>query len=113
MSVRLKGFTLIEALIAILISAILTAIFAGGVTAFSSKNQDRLLMTCLIEGAQSAIHACRAGNVMNSYQCGKYNINITINGNCNPPSGCNNVTVRAEAQGIYFELKDMVCNFVQ
>jgi len=113
MSVRLKGFTLIEALIAILISAILTAIIAGGITAFSSKNQDRLLKTCLIEGAQSALHACKAGNVMNSYQCGKYNINITISGNCNPPSGCNNVTVRAEAQGQSFEFYDTVCNFGQ
>jgi len=113
---KVKGFTLIEALIAILIAAILTAIIAGGITAFSSNNQDRLLKTCLIEGAQSAFYTCRAGIDPSSYdyKCGKYKINLrVINGNCNPPSGCNNVTVRAEAQGQYFEFNDTVCNFGQ
>lgn len=109
-SVRSDGFTLIEALIAICISIILVTIIASGITAFSSEAQDRVLKTCLIEGAESALATCKAGNITNNFTCGKYNIRITIEGNCNPQNTCNNVKVRAEAQGQVFELTDMVCN---
>lgn len=108
-----KGFTLIEALIAILIAAILTTIIAGGITAFSKSNQDRLLKTCLIEGAQTAISACKAGWPINQYDCGKYKVAINLSGNCAPQNGCNKIIVKASVQNHFFELTDMVCKLEQ
>jgi len=111
---KIKGFTLIEALIAILIAAVLSAIVAGVITIFASKTSDRILMSCLIEGASSGINACKSGNFTNfQIECGGIKVDVEITqGVCNPPEGnCSDVRVTAKAKGWNFSLTDKVCNF--
>jgi prepilin-type N-terminal cleavage/methylation domain-containing protein len=109
---KIKGFTLIEALIAILIAAILAGIIAGAITIFASKTSDRIVLSCLIEGASSGIAACKGGYKIDRINCGGYEVEVTINGNCNPSSGkCENATATAKLKGMSFSLSDKVCNF--
>ncbi len=107
-----KGFTLIEALIAILITTLIVMSMAGLITVLGTKTSDRILLSCLIEGASSGIEACKGGEVINQITCGGFTINISINGNCQPPiNTCSNVTSTASAGGKTFSLTDKVCNF--
>jgi len=115
---KIKGFTLIEALIAILITAILAVIIAGLLTSFAFKTSDRVILSCLVEGASSGISACKGGNIINSINCGGYTVQggnpvqIEINGNCPPaPGTCSEITATAEVKGLSFSLTDKVCNF--
>lgn len=110
--VKVKGFTLIEALIAILITAILAGIITGFFTSFTFKTVDRITLSCLIEGASSGISACKGGRIINFIDCGGHRVQIEINGNCNPPSGnCSEITATAKIKGLSFSLTDKVCNF--
>jgi prepilin-type N-terminal cleavage/methylation domain-containing protein len=109
---KVKGFTLIEALIAILITAILAVIIAGLLTSFAFKTSDRVILSCLVEGASSGISACKGGNSINSINCGGYTVQIEINGNCPPaPGTCSEITATAKVKGLSFSLTDKVCNF--
>jgi len=109
---KIKGFTLIEALIAILITAILAGIIAGFFTSFAFKTSDKITFSCLVEGASSGISACKGGNIINSINCGGNTVHIEINGNCNPdPETCSEITATAKMKGLSFSLTDKVCNF--
>lgn len=109
-----KGFTLIEALIAILIVAIIATSIAGLITIFGIKTSDRILQSCLIEASASAIEACKHGVNINQINCAGYRINITVNGNCNPnpnPNTCTEVIAVSFAEGKSFKLEKTICNF--
>ncbi len=109
---RIKGFTLIETLIAVLIAAILAGIITGVLTSFSFKTSDRILISCLVEGASSGISACKGGKPLESIECGGIPVEITIEGECRPISGtCSDVTVTAKAKEMNFSLTDRICNF--
>ena len=107
-----KGFTLIEALIAILITTLIVIGVAGLITVFGTKTADRILLSCLVEGATSGIEACKEGEVINQITCGGFTINISISGNCQPPANtCSDIISTASANGKTFSLTDKVCNF--
>ncbi len=113
MLLKNRGFTLIEALIAIVLAFFIVIGVANVVGFFPSSTADRLEMSCLVEGAVSGVEACRAGQVINSIQCGGFTVNIDVNGSCAPSAGsCNEVTVTATLNGRSFSLKDTVCNFI-
>ena len=107
-----KGFTLIEALIAVLLAFIIAIGVASLIGFFQSHLIDRTKMSCLIEGANSGLEACRAGQVISSITCGSLTVGITIQGSCSPPSNtCNDITATASLNGNTFSLTDAVCNF--
>lgn len=115
------GFTLLEALMSVLLVAILVMGVVGMITAFSKFTRDDLLGTCLVQAASSGIEAKRATPTISSLQvtCGGYNINVTITGNppSSPPSmgsgqsACAEVTATASSSGRTMVLRDLVCNF--
>jgi len=109
---KVKGFTLIEALIAILIAGILAGIILGVITSFAFKTSDRITLSCLIEGASSGISACKSGNSTDYVECGGNRVQIEINGNCNPaPGTCSEITATSQVNKLSFSLTDKVCNF--
>jgi len=109
---KVKGFTLIETLIAILIAGILAGIILGVVTSFAFKTSDRIVVSCLIEGASSGISACKGGNTIDYVECGGNRVQIEINGNCNPaPGTCSEITVTSKVNRLSLSLTDKVCNF--
>lgn len=115
------GFSLLEALMSVLLVAILVIGVTGMITAFSKFTRDDLLGTCLVQAASSGIEAKRANPTISSIQvrCGGYNINVTITGSppSTPPpmgsgqSACAQVTSTATASGRSMVLRDLVCNF--
>ncbi len=109
---KVKGFTLIEALIAILITAILAGIISGVITSFAFKTSDRIIRSCLIEAASSGIAACKGGITIDYVECGGNKVQIEIEGECNPASGtCSEIKVTSKVKRLSFSLTDKVCNF--
>ncbi len=106
------GFTIVEALIAIVIVSIIAVSIAALITSFGSKTSDRILLSCLVEGAASGIEACRGGETINQITCGGLTVDISITGNCQPaPNTCSDVIVTATAKGKSVSLSDKICNF--
>lgn len=107
----MKGFTLVEGLVAVMLTFIVSVGIAGLLTFFGLYNRDNMLHTCLLQGASSAIEACRGRFSVGNLQCGNYNVSVSISG-CTPGvNRCNLVTATATAGGRSFTLRDVVCNF--
>lgn len=107
-----KGFSLVEALVAIAIAFFIVTGIAGMLTMFAVHSKRSIDLTCLVNAAASGIEACRGGVVINNYNCNGLNISLTITGNCNPTSNqCSQITVNATYGGRTFSLKESVCNF--
>jgi len=113
---RLKftGFTIIEALIGMLIIFLVALGTTKIITSFGIHIKKRIILSCLVQAANSAIEACKAGEVINSIECGRILIDIDVNGNCNPSNNtCNEVTATAKYSKFSFSLSNIVCNFVK
>uniref|UniRef100_A0A7C4JSG6 Prepilin-type N-terminal cleavage/methylation domain-containing protein n=1 Tax=Thermodesulfobacterium geofontis TaxID=1295609 RepID=A0A7C4JSG6_9BACT len=116
---KVKGFTLVEALIAILILSLIVIGVANLITGSIGSTRDRIIMECLVNAANSAIEACRAGIDLNTYRCGNFNINLSKNqicANITPPSSfwdatCREVTVTATYGNYQHRLTDLICRF--
>lgn len=107
-----KGFSLIEALMAVSITFFIATTIAGMLTMFGVHSKKGIELTCLVNAAASGIEACRGGQTISTYTCGGININVSISGNCNPSQNqCNQITVTASYQNRKFSLTDYVCNF--
>lgn len=107
-----KGFSLIEALIAIAITFFIATSIAGMLTMFGVHSKRGIDMTCLVNAAASAIEACRGGQTISTYNCGGLNITVSLSGSCTPAANqCNQVTATASYRGRQFSLTDFVCNF--
>ncbi len=108
----MRGFTLVEALIAVVITFLIAIAIAGMVTTFVAHIPHRLLLTCLTEAAKSGIEACEAGVVINSVSCGGYNITVNIQGDCNPPPNtCSDIVSTAIFDSLSVSFSGKVCNF--
>ena len=116
---KLKGFTLIEALIAILLVSIVIVSISSLITESVFSTKKRIIYECLVNAANSAIEACRGGKNISSFNCGGLNISININTDCSSitiPSNtwdanCEDVTVTARYGNTTHTLRDMVCKF--
>lgn len=107
-----QGFTLVEAVITVLLVFILVIGVVTLITAFGKYNADRILLTCLVEGASSGLEACRAKETITTIQCGSYTVNISLTGSCSPAkNSCNDIIARATIGNRSFSLQDKVCNF--
>lgn len=109
----MKGLTIIEVLIAILITAIAILGHAMLLTYFNIFTKDNALLSCLTQSASSAMEVCRdRRNPSAIISCRGFNIVISVNGSCQPAiNQCNNVTVTAQYGRKRYDLTDLVCNF--
>ncbi len=108
---RNKGFSLVEILVA---TAIFFLILVGAsklISSFGLYTKKQLVLSCLVQAADSAIDSCKAGVPINSIKCGGLTINITLSGSCNPPLGvCNVITAQASYGKYSYSLSNEVCN---
>lgn len=105
---KLSGITLVEALIAIAITAIIAIGTAGLLTYFGIYTRKNIDMSCIVWAVSSTIEACRGGERRTKYYCSGAEIEVNLQGNCKPSSGtCSDII--ASFKG--FTLKDKVCNF--
>lgn len=110
-----KGFSLIEALIAVAIISIALIGLAGMQGTFATQTVDRTLQNSLVDAASSALSHCQNVNAnppaSYTYEGGLV-VNVTLSGGCNPGlDSCNDVTATASARGKSFALTTRVCNF--
>lgn len=115
------GFTLIEALVSVMLVAILVMGVVGMITAFSKFTRDDIVATCLLQASSSGIEAKRANPSLSSLQvsCGTLTVTVSISGTppATPPamgsgqSACAEITATATSSGRTMILKDWVCNF--
>jgi prepilin-type N-terminal cleavage/methylation domain-containing protein len=109
-----KGFSLIEALIAIAILAIAITGLVAMQGKFAEQSADRVLLNSLIDAASSALTHCQ--NVQttppSSYTYeNNLIVSVRLNGNCYPADNtCNEVTATASAKNKSFQIKTIVCN---
>lgn len=109
-----KGFSLIEALIAIAILAIAIGGLVVTQGTFSKQTVDRTLLNSLVDAASSALTYCQ--NVKDTppstfiYE-NNLIVTVSLSGTCNPSEDtCNNVSAEARARGKSFTLRTIVCN---
>jgi len=110
----LRGFTLIEAMIAItLLTFSLLGVVAMQVY-FGSETTDKTLKNCLLDQATSALSYKRAtgDNPNTSFTCD----NGTVSGSMSMSEStvsayCKSVTATATAKGKSLSLNTLICNF--
>ncbi|MFO0751901.1 MAG: hypothetical protein U0411_01065 [Thermodesulfovibrionales bacterium] len=109
-----EGFTVIEAMISVLL---LTIALIGTIslqTTFGSSASDRTLHNCLMDVASSALSQCQAGVTPGSTgSCPEGGIapSLSFSGSCSPSvNTCNSITAAASARGKTFRLTSAVCN---
>lgn len=116
-----EGFSLIEAMISVLLVAILIMGVMAMITSFPASTNNDFIRTCLLQAASSGIEAKRANHTLTSLNvpCGAITVNVTISGNppSSPPapgsgvSACVTVTATASYSGRSMTMRDLVCNF--
>jgi len=121
---KLKGFTLIEALIAILLFSIVIIGISYLITNSATYIRDRIITECLVNAANCAIETCRGGldptdpNVECGI-CGNLTVDINIDVDCESisfpttpwSSECKDVTVTASYGTKQHILRDKICRF--
>lgn len=111
-----RGFSLIEALMAI---AILFTVIAGTISlqsSFGKHTVDRTVINSLIDAASSTLSLCQAdkntGTSLSFTYEEKLTVNVTLDGSCSVNSDeCVQRTATASANGKSFKLTTYICNF--
>ena len=110
----MKGFTLIEAMIAI---TILTFSLLGVIAMqsyFGTQTSDRGLKNCLLDCALNAITQYKANSlpITSPVTCDIYSVTVSLDHSTYPSANsCNDVTATASKSGKTFSIKTKVCNF--
>jgi len=109
----LKAFTLVEALITILIVTFLALFIMNSVLLFPLLMRKDIVNFCIQQAAASGIEYVRAnpsqvGTQIN-VRCKGIEITVEITGNV-PQGGCGQVTATATYNSQSFSLSDNVCN---
>lgn len=116
---KIRGFTLIEVLIAILILALIIVGIANLITGSISSTRERTIMECLVNAANSAIEACRGGINLGEFQCGGLNVQINLSRDCSTitvptatwSANCAEVIIITRYGNRQHRLTDLVCRF--
>lgn len=115
---KIKGFSLIEALIAIAILAIITIILANLLTRSAFSTRDDFFNLCLLQGAASGIEEARGnpsliGTSLN-FDCGNLDVRVTLR-NINTYGNCTFVEAEAQLQTTNKKaiLRDLICAWTQ
>jgi len=126
MMLNRKGFTLIEAMLAI---TILTISLLGVVAMqayLGSQTTDKAVLNCLLDTASNTLAQYRANadTITSPVLCDEGRISVTVAGSAIPSttasniypaypaqSVCADVTITTSAKGKTFKLSSYVCNF--
>jgi prepilin-type N-terminal cleavage/methylation domain-containing protein len=108
-----KGFSLIEAMIAIAILAIAITGLVVTQGTFARQTVDRTLLNSLLDAASNALTQCEAvrftpNNLTFTYE-NNLIVDVSLSGTCNPVNTCSPVTATAAAKGKKVELTTQVC----
>lgn len=113
---KVKGFSLIEALIAIVILAIITLGLANLLTRSAFFTRDDFFNLCLLQGASSGIEEARGnpsliGSSLN-FTCGNLNVTVILK-NIGSYGNCTFVEAEAQIQSTNKKaiLRDLICNW--
>jgi prepilin-type N-terminal cleavage/methylation domain-containing protein len=108
-----RGFTLIEAMIALAILSISLLGVVAMMVYFGTDTSDKNLKSCLLDRATSALSQYRANAlpVPTSFTCTNRTGTMTMSHTTFPgPNLCNDVTATASAGGKTIQLSTKVCN---
>lgn len=111
-----KGFSLIEALIAIAILAIGIIGTMSLQSSFGKHASDRTLINSLIDSASNALTQCQTnqdtGTSLSYTFENNLVVNVTLDGSCNVSADeCVQRTATASAKGKTFKLSTYICKF--
>jgi len=105
-----KGFTLIEILIAMLVFIIGVGSVFFVFTRFAEFLQNRFEVSCVVHSAYSAFDACSAGATPpSSLQCGNITVNVSATGCSLPQNSCGDISVSASYGSLSFSLSGKAC----
>jgi len=110
---------MIEVVIGILILSFTIIAITNLITTSFVSTRKRLIDECLINAANSAIEACRAGINLSEFNCGGINIKINLNVDCSSISipnevwkaNCAPVRATVSFKNYEYTIKDLVCKF--
>lgn len=111
------GFTIIEAMIAVVILAVGIVGVITMVGVFSKDTVDRTLYNSLLDAASSGLTLCGAVSSTTSPLTYTYENNLVVTvtlsgGSCSPSANaCNTITATANAKGKNVVLTTLVCNY--
>ena len=110
-----RGFTILEAMISLLILSVSVLGLATLQGVFATQNSDRTLLNCLMDSASSALAQCQGGITPGNFRCGGTAVaiggSVTSPGMCTPqPNTCNSVTASASAMNKTVSVVGRVCN---
>jgi len=109
-----KGFTLIEALISLLILTFLVLFIMNSVLLFPLMVKKDLIYFCVQQAAASGIEHARANpalvNQTLTLECEGMNVEVDITGQV-PEGDCGEVVATARYGDYTFEIRDVVCAY--
>ena len=111
-----KGFTFIEALMAVIILTFIAAAALTSIIILLSAYRKDIVSYCLQQAVYSALEYKRANPTSSetslTYTCKGLNINVQIQGNTPQPNRCVQITATASYGVRTFSASDVICNFV-
>lgn len=108
-----KGFTLMEVLVAIALTGIVLFALLLLQVYFANSTLKRSVFACLATAVESARNQCVNGQIpSNTFDCGPYQVQISVTGSCTLPqqNGCNSATTITASYDQYtVSLPVLVC----
>lgn len=110
-----RGMSLVEALVAVLLTFILAVFVAGMITSFGHFTRTDKSLLCLIQALESGLQAKKSDPTITSYtvRCGSWTINVNLSGGppASPPPYCAQITASASLEGRTMNMVDLACAF--
>lgn len=105
-----RGLTITEVMVSLAIVVIGVLVFAGMQAFFASDTKNRFIYACLGATASNGISLCLSGqSIPSTIQCGNMQINLSVNGNCQPSTSCNSIISTASYNGLIYQETDYAC----
>ena len=110
-----KGFSLVEALISVMIVTFIVMFVLNSVTLFPILVRKDVINFCLRQAANSAVEYKRANptDPTNNFTftCKGMSIDVNVSGGTPPPNDCTDITVTATYRTYTYQVRDRICNF--
>ncbi len=107
------GFTLIEALVGLVLLSLSLLGVVALMVHFSTGTADKSLRDCLLDNALNGLAQLRANTtVSTTFTCGSASGTLTLNPGTFPgTNSCSDVTATATAGGKTLQITTKICNF--